>query len=275
MALETTIRAKTTLQVSGEVSGLIRGHYEKVKTAKKEGKPVVWAFGLIPREIFNAMDVPVIMLEHLPGMLAAKQLSGKYCQVAEEKGFARDLCAYHTCFLGCALSDELDPYTEKRFAAPDLIVASNFPCNSESKSFLYLAEHFNCPCYFVDAPINSWEGGVKDYAVEYHAANLKGLINFLEKHGYQLNNDKLAESVELSRQLLVLWNELVECRKVIPTPMGAVDAYVSLFPLFQLPGTRTAVDFYQRLLDEVKQRVKSKAGVIDEEKFRLLWLGIP
>jgi len=275
VAAEVTMRPRKSLQTTGEISQLVRVYYDKIKNAKKEGRPVVWAFGLIPREIYHALDIPVITLEHFPVMVSAKQLSGKYCQVAEEKGFSRDLCAYHTCFLGTALSEELDPYLEKRFAKPDLILASNFPCNSEAKSFLHLVEHYKCPYFYVDAPINPWGKEVKDHAVEYYAANLERMCLFLERYGCKLDWGKLKEAVELSRQLLVLWKEIFEYRKNVPAPMGATDAYTCLYPVFQLPGTKVAVEVYQKLADEVKYRAENKIGVIENEKLRLLWIGVP
>ncbi|MBI4595410.1 MAG: 2-hydroxyacyl-CoA dehydratase, partial [Candidatus Tectomicrobia bacterium] len=40
-------------------------------------------------------------------------------------------------------------------------------------------------------------------------------------------------------------------------------------------GTKKAYEFYKRLRDEVKDRVKNGIGQIPNEKFRLLWYGIP
>ncbi len=275
MAEEVTSRAATVLQTTVEASRSVRWYYEKVTAAKKNNKPVVWAFGLVPREIWHALDIPVVTLEHFPLLLAAKQLSGKYSQVAEERGFTRDICAYHSCFLGAALSDQLDAYTEKRFPSPDIIVASNFPCNQEVKTPQYLAEHYKCPFFYLDAPINPWGEEIKKHAVEYYETNLERLLVFLEKFGYRPDWAALQESVRLSQHLLRLWNKIVDYRKKAPTPMGAADGYICLYPLFQLPGTGIAVEIYERLLNEVRQRAESGLGVVDEERVRLIWAGLP
>ncbi|MHA1262682.1 MAG: 2-hydroxyacyl-CoA dehydratase, partial [Candidatus Freyarchaeota archaeon] len=60
-------------------------------------------------------------------------------------------------------------------------------------------------------------------------------------------------------------------RKNSPCPIGAADVLSCMFAIVTLPGTQAAVDFYERLLSEVKERVKNKIGLIPEEKYRLLW----
>jgi benzoyl-CoA reductase/2-hydroxyglutaryl-CoA dehydratase subunit BcrC/BadD/HgdB len=207
--------------------------------------------------------------------MGAKQLAGIYCQVAEEQGFARDLCAFHMCFLGCAASEERDPYLERLFEPPDFIVASNYPCMSESHSFLYSVNRFDCPYFFLDAPINTWGKDAADYAVEYYVAQLKELLAFLEQHGYKMDWEKLKEAVGLSQRLLHLWREIEEYRKAVPCPMGPNDGFNAAFPLIMLAGTKAGVELLERFRDELKLRVENKMGVVTEEKLRLLLMGVP
>jgi benzoyl-CoA reductase/2-hydroxyglutaryl-CoA dehydratase subunit BcrC/BadD/HgdB len=42
-----------------------------------------------------------------------------------------------------------------------------------------------------------------------------------------------------------------------------------------MPGTSLADDFYSRLRAEVRERMEKKIGIVPEEKFRLVWSGIP
>ena len=275
MTTKVTSPGKKTLQTTSEIGKAIRAYYEGVKAAKAKGTPVIWSYGLVPREIFHAADAPVIYLEHLPLILGGKQLSGQYIQTAEEEGISRDVCAFHRCFLGCAVAKERDPYLEKFFAEPDLIVASNFPCMSESKSFLYVADHYGIPYHFLDAPINTWGKDIPDYAIDYYAGQLKGAINFMEEHGLNVDMDKLKRSIKLTQKMMGLWNEIDECRKTVPTPMSTVDGITAAYPLIQLPGTELGVTLFERLLAELKEKVEKKQGAIKDEKLRLLWFGVP
>jgi benzoyl-CoA reductase/2-hydroxyglutaryl-CoA dehydratase subunit BcrC/BadD/HgdB len=69
--------------------------------------------------------------------------------------------------------------------------------------------------------------------------------------------------------------EINEYRKAIPTPMGSADAFASMFPGMYMPGSALADDFYTRLRTEVKERMDKKIGIVKDEKFRLVWSGIP
>ncbi|MEW6616797.1 MAG: 2-hydroxyacyl-CoA dehydratase family protein, partial [Thermodesulfobacteriota bacterium] len=275
MTTKVTAPGKKSLQTTLEISKAIRAYYGGIKEAKREGKPIIWSYGLTPREIFNAVDAPVIYLEHLPMVLGAKQLSGKYIQIAEEEGFSRDVCALHRCFLGCAVARERDPYLDTFFAQPDLIIATNIPCISESKSFLYVADHYGIPYHFIDAPINTWGKDIPDYAIEYYSGQLRGALDFMEKHGLNLNTERLKETVRLSKRLVQLWNEIDECRKVVPTPMSSVDGFTACYPLIQMPGTELGVKLYEKLLAEMKEKIKRKESILKDEKLRLLWVGVP
>ncbi|MEW6616724.1 MAG: 2-hydroxyacyl-CoA dehydratase family protein [Thermodesulfobacteriota bacterium] len=275
MTTKVTAPGKKSMQTTLEISKAIRAYYGGIKEAKREGKPIIWSYGLIPREIFNVINAPVIYLEHLPIVVGMKQLSGHYLQIAEEEGFPRDVCAFHRCFLGCAVAEERDPYLEKFFAPPDIIVASNIPCISESKSFLYVADHYGIPYYYVDAPINPWGKYIPGYAIEYYVNQLKGAITFMEQHGFKMDMDKLSETVRLSKRLVQLWNEIDGCRKAVPTPMNAVDGFNTCYPLVSLAGTQLGVTLYEKLLEELKHKVERKEGVLDDEKLRLMWFGVP
>ena len=275
MTTKVTAPGKKSLETTLEISKASKAYYGRIKAAKEEGKPVVWSVGLTPMEIFHAVDAPVLFMEHLTLIVSVKQLSGHYIQLAEEEGYSRDVCAGHRCFLGCAIAPEKDPYLSKLFVPPDLIVASNLPCMSESKSFLYIADHYDCPYYFIDAPINTWGKELPDYAIEYYADQLRGALDFMEEYGYKADMDKLSEAVHLSKRLVELWNEIEECRKAVPAPIGTVDGLTAAYPLIQIPGTELGVQLFERLLQELKEKVERKEGVLTDEKLRLLCFGVP
>ncbi|MDY6853889.1 MAG: 2-hydroxyacyl-CoA dehydratase family protein [Thermodesulfobacteriota bacterium] len=275
MTNKVTAPGKKTLETTAEISKAIRTYYEGVKAAKEEGSPVIWSFGLIPREIYHALKAPVIYLEHLPLMVGAKQLSGHYIQIAEEEGFSRDVCAFHRCFLGCSVAKERDLYLDNFFVDPDLIVATNLPCMSESKSFLYSADYHNIPYYFADAPINTWGERIPDYAIEYFTGQLKGAIDFMAEYGLKLDWERLKEAVRLSKKLVELWRKIDDCRKVVPTPIGTIDGLTAAFPLIQLPGSKLGVTLFEKLLAELKEKVGRKEGILEDEKLRLMWFGVP
>lgn len=57
--------------------------------------------------------------------------------------------------------------------------------------------------------------------------------------------------------------------------MGSTDYFHSIIPQMYLVGDREAVDFYKEMYDEVKDRVDRGIGIAEEEKYRLIWFGLP
>ncbi|MDY6969638.1 MAG: 2-hydroxyacyl-CoA dehydratase family protein [Spirochaetota bacterium] len=275
MTTKVTAPGKKNLETTLEISKAIRAYYGGLKVAKENGIPIIWSFGLVPREIFHAAEAPVLYLEHLPLMMGAKQLSGHYIQIAEEDGVSRDVCAFHRCFLGCAVAEEREAYLDNFFVPPDLIIASNLPCMSESKSFHYARNKYDVPYYEIDAPINSWGTDAPDYAIQYYADQLNGAISFMNDNGFNITTDKLVEAVTYAKELVLLWNKIDDCRKAVPTPITSVDGLTAAYPLIQLSGTKLGVTLFQRLLSELEDKVANGVSAIENEKLRLMWYGVP
>jgi len=66
---------------------------------------------------------------------------------------------------------------------------------------------------------------------------------------------------------LRLWYEVDSLRRAVPAPMPSQDHFNVMVPAHFLCGTPEAVDFFKELYDEVKERVESKTGVIEDEKY--------
>lgn len=275
MANRVTAPGRRTLQTTAAIGNIIKAHYAQAQEDKASGRPIVWTFGLMPGEIWTALDVPVLTLEHVSVMLAAKQVIGRYLDAAEQAGFARDLCPYHTAKLGALQMETIDPDQAGYFVPPDLIVATNTPCMAESKSFLHVAEKYKVPCYFLDAPVNLGGLNPPERAIEYYAGGLRGLFSFLEQHGLKMDMARLSDTLRRSREMARLWGEVEQLRMQRPTPMGVVDAISWWYVLAYKGGIEEGPALVARLLSEVQERAARKIGVVPEEKYRLLYLGVP
>lgn len=266
--------SKYSLQTTKALWPLIKEDYLRVHQAKQEGRPVAWTMAICPKEILLAMDVESVMVEQHSASLAGKGEVVKFLQVTEAKGYSGDSCTYHRAFLGYAFAEE-----PLMIPKPDFILATTNPCDGASRSCIPVAEVFDIPYIFLDTPRNTRLGGpedIADYMVEYYQFQLEQLITFLEGlSNKKLDPERLRHTCELSRQANALWREISDLRKAIPCPMGVVDELVDIYPIFQSAGTQPAIDIYQRLKAEVEERVAKGIGVIDEEKYRLLWLGTP
>lgn len=264
------------MEVVKEMQMGIVSRFGEIPKAKAEGRPVVWASVLIPKEIFQAMDVAVVYGDMLGSYASIYGMSSKYCQTAEAAGLSRDICAVHRCALGVALSeDPHDVFATGAFAPPDLVIGSNFPCMSMSKSFLHVVERYDAPYCFVDMPINSWGSEIPDHAVNYFASQLQGMIDFLVKHGYTFDPERLKEEVAFTKSLNYILDEVDTYKRAVPLPIRAYDNVIATTAPIALSKKARKLDLFERYRDELKARVESGYGIVPDEKLRLMWIGMP
>ena len=57
--------------------------------------------------------------------------------------------------------------------------------------------------------------------------------------------------------------------------MGCADGFATMYPAAYNSGTEKCCRFYEALRDEVKEKVAAGKGQIDNERFRLMWFGLP
>lgn len=274
LVVKTERRLSTTRGFYGKY---IKKFYEGAHKAKAEGRPVAWVTSTFPVEMLIAMDVIPVWPENYASVCAARQVSVRLCEAAEREGFSRDLCSYARCVLGSIFEKKDLP--EGGMPKPDFLVASTCACDTHLKWFQVVSRRLNCPLFLLDVPYNITSAdseNLESRHIEHYVSQLEELISFLEKQtGTKLDKDKLRETTALSDRTSDLWMEIQDYRKTIPTPMGGRDAFSAVFFMLCIPGTQMAVDFYERLRHEVRDRTKSNVGIIENEKYRLVWDNLP
>jgi len=261
----------------GFYNNYIRRYYEDAHKAKAEKKPIAWVASTFPVEMLLAMDVTPIWPENYASVCAARRASVRLCEAAEREGFSRDLCSYARCVLG-SLFEEKD-LPEGGMPKPDFLVASTCACDTHLKWFQVASRRLKSPLFLLDVPYDVTGADSKNlvgYYVEHYTTQLDDLISFLEKQtGRKLDKDRLHEIIALSDRTSDLWMEIQGYRKTVPTPMGARDALSAVFFMLCIPSTKMAIDFYEKLRDEVRDRSERRFGRIENERYRLIWDNLP
>ncbi len=255
----------------------VKVFYRDAHKAKADGIPVAWVASTFPVEVLQAMDIFPVWPENYAALCAAKGVSVKLCELAESKGFSKDICSYARCVIGSLFKKGGLP--EESIPKPDFLVASTCACDTHFKWFQFVSRHLKVPLFLLDVPYNilgaDSEHLERTY-VEFYISQLEELIDSLEKQTNRvLERGKLREIILLSDRTSQLWEEIQNNRKAIPTPMDARDAFSAVFFMLSIPGTQMAVDFYNKLCKETKERVDHKFGVIENEKYRLIWDNLP
>ncbi|UCD08163.1 MAG: 2-hydroxyacyl-CoA dehydratase [Dehalococcoidales bacterium] len=274
-------------EAAGRAGRLSRELTIKAQQAKAEGKPVAYSFIVCAYdEIIHAMDVVPVWTENYAGVCAAKRDAQRFLEKAEAENFSRSLCTYALCDLGFdiwrAELGEMPPDAPWRgLVRPDMMLGSGqLVCDPRNKWY-QAAQHYmpDVPVYEVGMPWPQYESDydyreVQDYYVEYIVEQLRGLIEFMEKHtGHKMDWDRLAEMVDITDKTWNLIWDTYELRKAKPCPMDTGDAMNTMVPIAFMMGTQEAYDFFLELNAELKQKIENGEGVIPNEKYRLLWGG--
>jgi len=269
---------KKLKSTSGFYRNYVQGFYQQAHRAKAEKRPVAWVASTFPVETLQAMDIVPVWPENYASVCAARQISVELCERAEREGFSRDLCSYSRCVLGSMFGYEKE-LPEGGLPPPDFLVATTCACDTHLKWFQVASRVYKAPLFLLDVPYNM-RGGDSTHLDEGHigfyASQLEELFAFLETQtGRKFDMDKLRETLAVSDWTSRLWTEIQGYRKTLPCPMDARDAFSAVFFMLCIPGSQQAVDFYTQLRDEVRERAKGGVGVVEDERFRLVWDNLP
>jgi benzoyl-CoA reductase/2-hydroxyglutaryl-CoA dehydratase subunit BcrC/BadD/HgdB len=312
--VKTAASKKTLLSASNQWQ-FIKEDYRLGHEWKAQGKPIVWSCTAIPKEIYWGMGIRPFHPEQYAAVCSVQRRGGskdesveketvRFCRIAETAGFRDYLCGYARTGLGYVLNGNFTDAPLGGMPLPDVLVTSSTLCDVRLKWFEDMAERLNVPLFTLDIPemaqdlitvtpnarslvypfrstlkrgeIDVLTEGPTDWAVDYLVAQLEELIGFLEHHaGVRYDKSKLNESLDWSHKTVDVRLEILELRKALPAPMSAADGFGTMYPgLFAL-GIERTYDFYVAMRDELRRRVATGTGVLPNEKFRLLWYGVP
>jgi len=281
-------RGKRHLETTGKMKEMLPRFFMRMMERKFSNEPVAWCMVGVPPELLKAFDLLFEWPENFGTMCASRQVAPHFIQAAENDGYSPELCTYVTNTMGyCRLVKDTGEIPEEcplpgGMGTPAMLLGSGFICEPRWKWFQSIATRFfDVPVYSSDPLAPPWDVNPNDPRIAEHyltllREDLAGQIEFLEKHtGKKLDTDHLKEILARSHQALAYWRDTLALRKAIPSPMGSTDYFHAIIPQMYLVGDEEAVEFYREMYEEVKDRVDRGIGIVDEEKYRLIWFGLP
>jgi benzoyl-CoA reductase/2-hydroxyglutaryl-CoA dehydratase subunit BcrC/BadD/HgdB len=277
----TTIKRSTkNLQAAKESYQWVKASYANAHEAKKEGRPVAWLMFGAPLEIIYTMGITPLFPENYGTLCGAKRVGYKFCEAAEEEGYNKQICSYARTVVGHTLHPEAVPEAPAGgLAKPDLLIAPTVICDLRQKWFEDTARRLDIPAFYIGFPDNdpTWKTGKPDkYLTDLFVSEAKDLIRFLEEFtNKKFDEEQFHQRWQWANETIDLQLEILELRRNVPAPMSSADYFATIFPGMTMLGTKEALDFYKRMYAELKERVENQISVIPEEKFRIMWSGIP
>jgi benzoyl-CoA reductase/2-hydroxyglutaryl-CoA dehydratase subunit BcrC/BadD/HgdB len=247
-------------------------YYGAAHMAKQNGKFIAYVNAFTPVELLYSMDMIPIYPENHAVIIGARKMSPELAAAAEGMGYSMDLCSYARCDLG-SIKTGMSPTWG--LPKPDLLLISNSQCGTLTKWFEVLSRIYSAPMVLIDVPHSG--NGERDVAGErYVRSQLEDLVGVVESiTNRALDQDRLKDTIRLSRRASELWTQVLELGAAKPSPMSVFDQFISMAPIVAQRGTQVAVDFYVSLVQELEQRVKNGIGACANEKFRLFWDNLP
>jgi len=241
-------------------------------------KPLVaWCTSVGPAEILRAFGFEVFFPENHGALLGATKTAETYINYAVKKGYSPHICSYTTADIGSYLAGTTplqSHYEIPGIPKPSLIVYNTNQCREVQDWFNFYGDVFECPVVGIYPPRYLDEITKED--VHQVVAQFNKLIKVCEDvSGKKFDAEKLSETVKLSKDATCLWQEVLQTAQHKPSPITFFDGVILMAPIVVLRGTEEAKNFYQILLNELKEKIKNNEGAIPDEKVRLFWDGMP
>ncbi|MHA1110346.1 MAG: 2-hydroxyacyl-CoA dehydratase subunit D [Promethearchaeota archaeon] len=268
-----------TLKTSSKLKKIMAWYFIKGKIySALPWKRTAWSTSGFPTEFLWAYDVYPFLPENCATVAAARHRSQELIEYAEACGYCRDLCSYFKTNIG-AYTAKL-PAQFGGLEKPDIMTCTNTVCDTHVKWFQIQSRKLNVPLFVWDIPayVSGSDEKTMNRYLDYVTDQFWEFTDFMYDHtGKKFNQKKFIKTIKRADELALLWQELFEYRKQIPAPLGYADTLGDVFPMFALVGepSRRGIKFYQELVDEVKIAAEAGKGVVEEEKYRLLFEGIP
>lgn len=268
------------LQSGYVLKDIMEKYYFQVAAAPYQEQPVGWITAGGPVELLYAMDILPYYPENHSALCGARKVAVDLCQVAEGLGYSLDVCAYARCDFGYIHPSEGGLKSPLGFLTPPtFVIGTNNQCGTVTKWYEVLSRHFNVPFIMIDAPfVKDEQAPDRDgsWAIDYVEEQLWDAVRKLESiTGRTLSEEKLTETVLLSRRTSDLWSKALHLAANRPSPWTAFDQFYHMSAIVTLRGHQQSVDYYEKLVAELEDRVEKGIGAVADEKYRLLFDNIP
>lgn len=257
---------------------IMKEHFLELDRATRQGHPkVAWCTSVGPAELLRAMGFLVYFPENHGAVLGASRKAMDYIPLANAAGYSPEICSYLTSDVGAYLKGEtplVTNYGIQGIPRPDVLVYNTNQCRDVQDWFYFYGREFGVPVLGITSPRGVEE--VTEAHIEDVAAQMKTLVPQLERvSGNSLDMERLKEVVRLSKRCSDLWKEVLDTASAVPSPWTFFDHTIHMGPAVVARGTEGAIEYYELLLEELKERIRQGVAAVDGERYRLYWEGMP
>jgi len=232
-------------------------------------------------EILRVFDFPVVFSEIHSLNTAVRRVAHEYLDETEDYGYSPDICGYVKADVGIHLRGGKHPMAT--IPKPALSVYTN-TCNTYIKWDEIWERMFEIPIFTLDIPGTRAEGirtmkGEVDYDndLRYIKGQIKELIALCEEvTGKKFDNDRFKEVLDYTNTVSRCWKRALELNRSTPALFNALyDGTIYLGVANSLRGTAEGAKYFENLVEELEYKAKHEIGIVTEEEYRLIFVGVP
>lgn len=261
---------------------LFRQWFDRLTTAAATGKPTAYVFVMGSlAEILRVFDFELSFPEINSLQTAVRHVAHEYLNEAEDYGYSPDICGYVKADVAVQLRKGAHPMGT--LPPPAIAIAGN-ACNTYVKWAEIWERFYHVPVFTLDVPGTRRAGGQTwpgdpDFAADcaYVAAQIQELIALCERvSGKRFDIDRLREGMAHTNAMTEAWRRVIDLNRCTPAVFSALtEATVYLGVANGFRGTPEGRAFFRDLVEEMQYKVAAGLGTIDEEQYRLAFVGVP
>jgi benzoyl-CoA reductase/2-hydroxyglutaryl-CoA dehydratase subunit BcrC/BadD/HgdB len=249
--------------------------------------PYVIAQADMPLELFQLMDIPVVINQWWAAVVSAKQLAPYYLDKLNDAGFHRGLCRY--CSLSMASTVLGDPALAPWGGLPrPSLLAARLTCDCAQRVFETWAAHFQTELVLLDAPAathlpprwwelsrHRWRELFEEHRLQFMVRQFERLIASLEQiSGHSFDVDALRSLMEQVNRQEEFFEEARQAICDAPqTPVRMQEQITNVMSAQWRRGSAWAVSHARAFRDEVVSRAKQGIAACPAERLRIMWVG--
>ncbi|MGE0354784.1 MAG: 2-hydroxyacyl-CoA dehydratase subunit D [Gemmatimonadales bacterium] len=265
-----------------EAGRLVRDWFGSLNQAAERGDQSAYVFVMgSMAEVLRTFDIPTVFPEINSLQTAVRHVAHEYLGVAEDYGYSPDVCGYVKADVATQLQDGKHPMG--RIPKPAIAVLTN-ACNTYIKWAEFWERHYKVPVFTIDIPgTRAVGGGSTDRGDgferdrRYVEQQVRELIGTCEElTGRRFDIDRFREVLRHTNDMARSWRQVLDRNRTAPAPFNAlVEGTVYLGVLNALRGTPEGAAYFRDLVEEMEYKAAAGLGTIDEERYRLLFVGVP
>lgn len=267
---------------NSEGAALFRDWFEELGQTAASGDQAAYVFVMgSTNEILKTFDLPVVFPEINSLQTAVRRVAHEYLEEAEDYGYSPDICGYVKADVAVQLRGGQHPMGN--LPKPTIAVLTN-ACNTYIKWAEIWERMHGTRMFTIDVPGTRQAGGQtwagnSDFEADrsYVEVQLRELITLCEKiTGTRFDIDRFREVLGHANTMTRSWSRVLELNTARPSVFNALtDGTIYLGVANGFRGTEVGAQYFERLVEEMEYKVAAGIGQAIEEKYRLLFVGVP